>query len=67
MRHREGDRRDMARRAFQGPNGWYVADEGADGSHYQPSDGGHLTKREAHELAAQPDEDVDDPWYPEAD
>jgi hypothetical protein len=28
------------RKAFRGPNGWYVADEDDSGTHYQPFDGG---------------------------
>jgi len=36
-------------RAFQGPNGWYVAWEGDDGFHRQPADGGNLSSREAEE------------------
>lgn len=41
------------RRAFQEPNGWYVADERNDGLHFQPADGGRLSERQARRLAAQ--------------
>jgi len=38
-------------RAFQGPNGWYIAVEDADGYHHQPADGGHMTREEARRAA----------------
>lgn len=44
------------KKAFRGPNGWYVADEGNDGTHYQPDNGGtYQTKAAA--LAAEDAED----------
>lgn len=36
-------------RIFEGPNGWYVAQEDANGFHHQPSDGGRLSRAEARE------------------
>lgn len=39
-------------RAFEGPNGWYVADVMADGSHYQPRDGGNMSETAAKKQAA---------------
>jgi hypothetical protein len=38
-------------KAFEGPNGWYVAFESADGSHRQPANGGNLTAAEADGIA----------------
>lgn len=38
-------------RAFQGPNGWYVAFERADGFHRQPPDGGNMSETDARRLA----------------
>jgi hypothetical protein len=38
-------------RAFEGPNGWYVAFENADGFHRQPADGGSLTETQAKRRA----------------
>lgn len=37
-------------RAYEGPNGWYVAREDARGYHHQPADGGHLSRAEAERL-----------------
>lgn len=37
------------RKAFQGPNGWYLAYEMADGSHHQPANGGEYATREEAE------------------
>ena len=51
-------------RAFEGPNGWYLAAEDEDGFHRQPADGGHLTAEEAEEaLASDQDQDDDEPQY----
>lgn len=45
-------------RAFQGPNGWYVAWEEPDGSHHQDSGyGGTLDQEEAEAMAAQLNEE----------
>lgn len=38
-------------RAFQGPNGWYVAFEDAEGFHRQPPGGGDLYEEEARREA----------------
>jgi|SRR5690606_35613900 len=38
-------------KAFEGPNGWYVAWEREDGFHRQPATGCNMAEREAH-LAA---------------
>lgn len=38
-------------RAFQGPNGWYVAWECARDAHSQPANGGHMTQRQAADQA----------------
>jgi hypothetical protein len=35
------------RKAFRGPNGWYVADEDDSGTHYQPFDGGRYHTKAA--------------------
>lgn len=48
---RDVARRDRAYRAFQGPNGWYVAFEDAEGSHRQPPGGGDLGEEEARREA----------------
>lgn len=40
-------------RAFQGANGWYVAQEDSRGFHRQPSHGSTLTEQEARKLARQ--------------
>ncbi len=38
-------------RAFQGPNGWYVAFEREDGFHRQPQNGGNMSERDARREA----------------
>jgi phenylpropionate dioxygenase-like ring-hydroxylating dioxygenase large terminal subunit len=47
-------------RAFEGPNGWYVAWEDADGYHHQPSHGGRLDREEAEAMAAERDDRDDE-------
>lgn len=37
----------MSRRAYRGPNGWYVAEVDDTGTHYQPADGGRYESRAA--------------------
>jgi hypothetical protein len=39
-------------RAFEGPNGWYVACPLPDGSHKQPDHGGRLSRKAAEAEAA---------------
>lgn len=41
----------MSVRAYEGPNGWYVAEELKDGSHHQPPVGPWLTERQARREA----------------
>jgi len=41
-------------RAFEGPNGWYIADEDTRGFHRQPESGGTMTEAEARAAAAAP-------------
>jgi len=50
------------RRAFRGPNGWYMATEDQTGTHYQPSDGGRYESRAEAEAAdaRRYDDDTDD-------
>lgn len=47
----------MSARAFQGPNGWYVAWERKDGCHRQPDNGGTLSRRDAEKLARERNDD----------
>lgn len=46
-------------RAFQGPNGWYVAWERADGTHRQPSLGPWLSERGARRRAAESNRELE--------
>lgn len=43
-------------KAFRGPNGWYVAVEDENGTHYQPPDGGRYESKEAALAAEEADE-----------
>lgn len=47
-------------RAFQGANGWYVAEEDESGFHRQPSLGPWLSRSEAVRLARERNEHSDD-------
>lgn len=62
-------RRDEMFKAFQGANGWYVADEDEDGFHSQPATGWRSereAKREAFRLSSMTAEELademDQPW-----
>ena len=45
-------------RAYEGPNGWYVAWENAEGFHHQPDGGAELTEASAKRIARRKNDDL---------
>ena len=48
------------KQAFEGPNGWYVSEENAQGFHCQPESGGTLTESQARREAGRVDDYPDE-------